>query len=712
MISGVSAWAIMYGLNQSGLNNASASIQMQSVANIISVIRDFNTPFVYGVQVMEEILRAKERETPGFVKNVSNWISTAFVLAKQFGGACVCGFPDGSLHGFRSELNGTVLRLIANGDGDLIAYRANEFGEPLFAVSTESGYNASLTSWFAGSKMRAGFFQTDVRSIAGTDGVGITYSIALMSDLLPPLFSIGRAPLSPRMSSKSREVLAVCSMDGKLSDLSARLSSRRVGTSGHALVFFFTGSGIFAGSSNSSIPVTDENQNPVIMTKVDNQLINETMEFLLTRNGIPRLDFARYREFDLEENIYVTLAGEARICSIALYVNADNTTSFFAVLVTPSSDYFAAADRANLIALLVIFLCVVPVLVLLTSICMHYSLSKPANLLAMAMYSIAQNFDFDHVSRTSFSRIKEMEVMQRSFDGMQTALKAFSMFTPREVVRGLLKRTRRADVGVEEVFATAQFSDIEGFTSISESVSPQKLIIAMEEYFDKMTAIIESCEGTVGDLIGDCIFSFFNAPAPIGPRHAFLCVESALKMQEVLIELREDWKSRGLPEFRVRMGINSGKCLAGNVGSRSRLKFTLLGDEINLASRLEGLCKQYGCYIAISDSTFSSVGVADGFCCRVLDRVAVVGKKSATIVREVLARRSEATADQLLLESLSNQMLASLVAGDIATCGEILESMDKLKPNDLAILKLMVRVEKWKRMGEDSWSNVEFLVEK
>ena len=184
-------------------------------------------------------------------------------------------------------------------------------------------------------------------------------------------------------------------------------------------------------------------------------------------------------------------------------------------------------------------------------------------------------------------------------------------------------------------------------------------------------------------------------------------------MQEALTRLREDWARRGLPEFRVRIGINSGQCLAGNVGSRSRLKFTLLGDEINLAARLESLCKQYGCYLVISESTFKEPDVADKFCCRVIDRVAVVGKSKATVVREVLARRHEATENQLLLERLSNRMMEELTSNEIDKCADTLREMDLLKPDDLAIKKVSARVARFQAAPNlEKWSSVEYLLEK
>jgi hypothetical protein len=151
------------------------------------------------------------------------------------------------------------------------------------------------------------------------------------------------------------------------------------------------------------------------VTELNSTLINSTMAYLLDRFKVPVDARFRYREIQTFENAYVSLDGESRILSVTLYVNADNTTSFFGVLLTPSSDYFAESQRATQISLIVIFLCVVPVLVIVTAICMHFTLSKPTNVLANAMLAISKDFKFEKATRTSFSPIRVREKKKKAF---------------------------------------------------------------------------------------------------------------------------------------------------------------------------------------------------------------------------------------------------------------------------------------------------------
>ncbi len=331
------------------------------------------------------------------------------------------------------------------------------------------------------------------------------------------------------------------------------------------------------------------------------------------------------------------------------------------------------------------------------------------------------------------SYISEIRMMQESFDAMKrfvpapppshrkhklmhtsrfSSIASFTKFAPVATVRALLEARTEATLGVEDRAATMFFSDIEGFTAIAERVPPHDLMRCLEQYFDAMTATIEGSGGTVGDFIGDAIFAFWGAPNAVGPLHALRAVRAAWQQQQQLHSLRDQWRGRGLPQLRVRMGqfafvvvvvsllligarpgLNSGSVLAGTVGSSTRLKYTLMGDNVNLAARLEGLGKYYGVYLMLSEGTWHEPRVQEEFVSRAIDTVQVVGKSVPTTVLTVVALRVDATAAQLVLEKLSWQMIALYRAGDFAATAVLLQQMLDIEPGLHSTVKLQLRVQ-------------------
>lgn len=293
--------------------------------------------------------------------------------------------------------------------------------------------------------------------------------------------------------------------------------------------------------------------------------------------------------------------------------------------------------------------------------------------------------------------------MEDNFAAMRSALLGFEKFAPTHIVRKLLKEKIAAHLGVEEVVATSFFSDIVGFTSISESKNPSDLILCLEDYFNHMTEIIQARKGVIGDFIGDAVFAFWNAPERCS-QHAFLACDAAMEQQRVLHDLRIQWRKRGLPEFFVRMGIHTGKVLAGNVGSDSRMKYTLIGDNVNLASRLEGLGKHYGVSLIVSAETFSEFGVKENFVCRVLDTVKVVGKNETTTILTLVGRRGQCSPEDMQLEPMSWEMINAYNGRNFALCERLLRKMGSIKPGQRSIELLTERVASYLEHGvPDDW---------
>ena len=205
--------------------------------------------------------------------------------------------------------------------------------------------------------------------------------------------------------------------------------------------------------------------------------------------------------------------------------------------------------------------------------------------------------------------------------------------SPEVLEEVMSKGALRAEVG-ERRNISVLFSDIRGFTTISEKQDAAGVVGILNEYFSVMVSIIFHRNGTLDKFIGDAIMAFWGAPVFRGD-HAVLAVRAALEMAAALKELNASFQARGIDALAIGIGLNTGEMIVGNIGSDQRLDYTIIGDNVNLGSRLEGLTKQYGLEVLISESTYQALGGA--LPCRVIDLVAVKGKSIPVPVYEPLA---------------------------------------------------------------------------
>lgn len=212
---------------------------------------------------------------------------------------------------------------------------------------------------------------------------------------------------------------------------------------------------------------------------------------------------------------------------------------------------------------------------------------------------------------------------------------AFRQYLSPQVIDQLLRNPNRLTLGGERRELTIFFSDLEGFTSLSEALSPEDLTSVLNDYLTAMTDIIQATGGTVDKYEGDAIIAFWNAPVD-QPDHALRGVNAALRCQERLTEMRPVLKERTGKDFRMRIGLNTGPAVVGNLGSHTRFDYTMLGDSVNLAARLESINKQFGTYTMLSRFTLDQLGGTVPV--RELSRLRVVGKKKAVTVYEPLSK--------------------------------------------------------------------------
>ena len=193
----------------------------------------------------------------------------------------------------------------------------------------------------------------------------------------------------------------------------------------------------------------------------------------------------------------------------------------------------------------------------------------------------------------------------------------------------------KAEVGGKE-YLTILFSDIRGFTTLSESLDAGKVVEILNSYLSEMVDVIFGYEGTLDKFIGDAIMAFWGAPVKVND-HGERAVKSAIEMIQRLEILNETIKKRGGSPLEIGIGINSGEVILGNIGSEKKLDYTVIGDNVNLASRVEGLTKEYGCHILITETTYEEV--KKSIPCRVVDIVRVKGKKRGVRIYEPLNDR-------------------------------------------------------------------------
>ena len=234
--------------------------------------------------------------------------------------------------------------------------------------------------------------------------------------------------------------------------------------------------------------------------------------------------------------------------------------------------------------------------------------------------------------------------------------KSFSQVVPPAVIALIEKDPEKyLRPGGEMMELTVLFSDIRGFTTLSEGLTPDELVLLLNEYLATMTDVLFSTYGTLDKYIGDAIMAFWGAPVPLAD-HAFRACSCALRMASELAKLNAKWESEGRRPIAIGIGLNTGDVNFCRMGSAKRLAWTVMGDNVNLASRLEGITKEYQTQIVISENTYRQV--AGQFVCRELDKIKVKGKHQPVNIYELLDVIAEKPKYESLLAQFEHAMAA------------------------------------------------------
>ena len=285
---------------------------------------------------------------------------------------------------------------------------------------------------------------------------------------------------------------------------------------------------------------------------------------------------------------------------------------------------------------------------------------------------------FDFTPTPPRSPFRDVTDVLESQEKAKAAMRAMSKYVPVDLVRRLYREKSEPMLGAELIEVSIMFTDIKDFTTLCERLTTNELADALGRYLEVMAGIIQrESRGTIDKFIGDAIMTFWNAPEPVGD-HARSACQAALRCREAGLQLAQspDWGN--WPVFGTRFGLHCASALIGHFGARDRMNYTAMGDAVNLASRLEGLNKQYGTSIIVSETIVKNAETDFAF--RLLDKVAVKGKSEAVRIYELRGRKGAAEEARGIVEAYE-KAFAAYVARDFAGAITILTQQSDDAPS-------------------------------
>lgn len=471
-------------------------------------------------------------------------------------------------------------------------------------ISRDIKYDPRVRPWYQGAKQTRGIFWTDLYILFRNKKPAVTASY--------PVFD------------KQGKLLGVWGMDIELAEISSFLKKLKIGKSGLALII------------NAKNEVVAHPQASLIAKEEQGKLRPVRVEEL----GLGSIT-AAFQEYVKtgQQKLVAESQGKRYLASFQEFPQSF-AARWKVGVVAPEDDF---VGRAEIIIRDTVLICLGILLIsVFLAILLARGISKPIRLLTEETGKI-RDFHLEN-GQVIKSRIKEIQLMNRAVAAMRTGLQAFRRYVPAELVRRLIQTGEGAHLGGHKKELTVFFSDIAGFTSLAEQLPPEELMLHLSEYFDELTQIISNNRGTVDKYIGDGIMAFWGAPLPDAD-HASRACQAALLCQERMKFLNQKWTEAGKIGFITRIGISTGETVVGNVGSSERINYTVMGDNVNLASRLEGANRVYATRILVSQATYDQAG--DAFWLRPVDIIAVKGKTAETFVYELMGRKEAEESDSV-----------------------------------------------------------------
>ncbi len=415
----------------------------------------------------------------------------------------------------------------------------------------------------------------------------------------------------------------------ELDRLSAFLAGLQVGKTGTVILLDRNGRTV-ASTASAVLERQRRGEMPEFGTLVEGHPMFAAVQAVLQGGELSLADLRETRQFQITgpedgRNYFVTFSPL-------------NFNGWVVTTVIPASDFVASIERSAMALLIA--------LSLLTVIIAGIAIFLANRLLIAPLLQIAgqlkhiEEFHLDRVARV-VSPLRELDELSGVLFQMSRSLTSFQKYMPTELVRTLVSQGVEPRPGGHQDLLTVMFTDVAGFTGLSEALG-ERVVPVLADYLEVVSGAVRSNRGTIDKFIGDGVMAFWGAPLP-SESHAVDACATALECQRLLGLQRAEAERRGGTPLRVRVGINTGRMLVGNIGSSERLNYTVVGDAVNVASRLEALGEIYGVGIVIGGETRTAAG--DAIIARRLDRVAVRGRTKGLAIYELLGMAADPGAD-------------------------------------------------------------------
>jgi len=594
------------------------------------------------------------------------------------------GFPDGGFFGARKASDTEIDMIEVKWDAaagtarQRTDYYTPEVGDIIFnnREFEPSTYNATAQAWYRRAVAENVPGWSRISEFPGGNRQAISISTPLTVD---------------------NRFVAVINVVIDLARLSQFLSSLEVGKTGTVVVLNRNGN-VMASPDPSAIDQQQNGEMPHLRGLSQNNNLLRVVSEYLSRSSVNLTALSETSQVEFTSAV----DGSGYFLTFAPLHFDD----WVVATVIPANDFLATIERNAklLLAALGLLTLVIAALAILSA---NRLIGAPL-LRIVGQLKHIESFELDAITRMS-SPLRELDNLSAALTQMSRGLASFQKYIPMALVRTLVERGVEARPGGRQQVLTVLFTDIVGFTGLSERLG-DAIVPVLGEYLEIASSAISARNGTIDKFIGDAVMAFWGAPAP-NDRHAVDACAAALECQRRLRQRCAELDGKGVLPLRIRVGINTGRMLVGNIGSSERLSYTVIGDAVNVASRLEAVNKLYGTEILIGEDTCAAAG--DAILVRRLDKVAVYGRAQGLAVYELLGM---AAGNALQIPEWVGAYEAGLDAyarRDWASAIELFETAIAIRGDDLPSQIFVERCRSYLASPPpEDWTAVSILAEK